>query len=343
MAYSPASNLVSNLPQASVTYYEKEFFENLKANTPFPRLCTRKELPLNSGNKMEMFMYTALGANTTQATEGTVGTGISVAVQDVTATIGEYADFSTFSSLSLATAIDPVVENVEREFAYRLGQSLSAIVRATIDGLYTIDASVQVQLAASSLASFTALTNGALRNACFSLAGRNVKPLDEGSGNFGGVIHPFALGDVELDTSNNSPIDILKHTPQGLLKLDNLGSIDAAEVVEFPSTPISFFKSNLVTTTSNYKGITGLTALRTYILGKDGCIAIDLKANGDTSINDGEWQTLKCNVMQNAPISVADPAGMIPGWTSYKVHFTTSAPPDTVMRARTIDAASNVS
>ncbi len=343
MAYSPASNVQANLPQSTVTYYEKEFIENLKAQTPFLRLCTRKELPLNSGNKMEMFMYNTLGANTVQATEGTVGAGIAVSVQDVTATIGEYADFATFSSLSLATAIDPVVENVEREFAYRLGQSLSAIVRATLDGLHTIDGSVQVQLAATSISAFTALTNGALRSACFSLAGRSVKPLDEGTGNFGGVIHPFALGDVELDTSNNSPIDILKHTPSGLLKLDNLGSVDLAEVVEFPSTPISFFKSNLVTTTSNYKGITGLTALRTYILGRDGCIAIDMKAPGDTATGEGDWASLKCNVMQDAPLSIADPAGLIPGWTSYKVHFTTSAPPDTVMRARTIDAASNVS
>lgn len=52
------------------------------------------------------------GANTAQASEGTVGTGISASVGTTTATIGEYADYANFSSLSLATAIDPVVENV---------------------------------------------------------------------------------------------------------------------------------------------------------------------------------------------------------------------------------------
>jgi hypothetical protein len=36
-----------------------------------------------------MFMYVPLAANTTQATEGTVGTGISVSVLTNTATIGE--------------------------------------------------------------------------------------------------------------------------------------------------------------------------------------------------------------------------------------------------------------
>lgn len=343
MAYSPASNTTSNLPQSTVIYYDKAFIQNLKANTPFLRVCERRDLPENSGNQLKLFMYNTLAANTTQATEGTVGSGVAVSVSSTTATIGEYADFATFSSLSLATAIDPLVENVEVEFAYRLGQSLSALVRTTADGANTVDASVAVALAATSTTSFTTLSNTALRSAVMSLAGRNVLPLDGGSGQFGGVIHPFALGDVLADTSNNSPIDILKHTPNGIMKLDDLGSVDQAEVVEFPSTAISFFKTSQVTTTSNYKGVSGLTALRTYIFGKDGVIAINLGGKGDTAYGEGDWRNIKCNVVQNAPISVADPAGMIPGWTSYKVHFTTSLPPDTTMRLRYIDAASGIS
>lgn len=57
-------------------------------------------------------MYNSFGANTQQVSEGTVGTGISASVGTTTATIGEYADYANFSSLSLATALDPVVENV---------------------------------------------------------------------------------------------------------------------------------------------------------------------------------------------------------------------------------------
>lgn len=51
----------------------------------------------------------------------------------------------------------------------------------------------------------------------------------------------------------------------------------------------------------------------------------------------------KCNVVQNAPISVSDPEGLIPGWTSYKVHFTVTLPPDPTQRVRTIDALSGIS
>lgn len=343
MAFSPSGNQLSNLPQSTVKYYDKRFRENLKANTPFVRCAERLDLPMKSGNQYEMFMYVPLAANTNQTAEGTVGSSLSVSVLTTTATIGEYADYANFSSLSLATAIDSTVENVAKEMSYRLGESLSALVRATADGASSIDASVLVQLAASSTSSFTALSLSQIRNSVQSLAGRAVRPFDEASKAFVGVIHPFALGDVLADNSNDSPIDILKHTPVGQAKMDELVSVDLEEVIELPSTGVHFFQTNLVTKTTNYKGVTGLSALRTYIFGRDGIFAINLGAQNDTTYGDGDWRNIKCNIVQNAEPTVADPEGLIPGWTSYRVHFTTSLGPDTTIRMRQIDAASAIS
>jgi hypothetical protein len=323
--------------------YDKKFRENLKAQTPFVACSERLDLPMKSGNQYQLFMYVPLAANTSQTTEGTVGSSISVSVLTTTATIGEYADYANFSSLSLATAIDSTVENVAREMSYRLGESLSGLVRATADGANAIDSSVLVQLAAASTSSFTALSLSQIRNSVQSLAGRSVRPFDEASKSFCGVIHPFALGDVLADNSNDAPIDILKHTPVGLARMDELVSVDLTEVIELPSSGVQFFQTNLVTSTANYKSVTGLTALRTYIFGRDGIFSINLGAQGDTSFGDGEWQNIKCNVVQNAEPSVADPEGLIPGWTSYRVHFTTSLGPDTTIRIREIDAASAIS
>ena len=87
--FNPASNSTSNLPQSRVIYYDKRFIENLKAQTPFVRCAERRELPLNSGNQLELFMYNTFGANTAQVSEGTVPTGISASVGTTTATIGE--------------------------------------------------------------------------------------------------------------------------------------------------------------------------------------------------------------------------------------------------------------
>src|ERR1035437_5018692 len=343
MSFSPAGNQQSNLPQSTVKFYDKKFRENLKAQTPFVACAERLELPMNSGNQYEMFMYVPMAANTVQTTEGTVGSSLSVSVLTNTATIGEYADYANFSSLSLATAIDNTVENVAREMSYRLGETMSALVRATCDGASSIDASVAVNLAATSSTSFTALSLSQIRNSVQSLAGRAVRPFDEASKSFAGVIHPFALGDVLADNSNDAPIDILKHTSVGLMKMDNLVSVDLTEVVELPSTGVQFYQTNLVTTVTNFQGVTGLTGLRTYIFGRDGIFSINLGAKGDTGFGDGEWRNIECNIVQNAEPTVADPEGLIPGWTSYRVHFTTSLGPDTTIRQRQIDAATAIS
>jgi hypothetical protein len=249
-----------------------------------------------------MFMYVPLAALTTQTTEGTVGSSLSVNVLNTTATIGEYADYANFSSLSLATAIDNTVENVAKELSYQLGESLSALVRATADGANSIDSSVLVELAANSTASFTALSLSQIRNAVQSLAGRSVKPFAKDM--FVGVIHPFALGDVLADNSNDSPIDILKHTDKGMMRMDDLISTDLEDTVELPSTGVRFFQTNLVTQTVNYQGVTGLTALRTYIFGQDGIFSINLGAQNDTTFGEGQWQNIKCNVVQNAAPTV---------------------------------------
>ena len=120
-------------------------------------------------------------------------------------------------------------------------------------------------------------------------------------------------------------------------------SVDLTEVVTLPSTGVDFFQTNLVTRPRTTSGITGLTALRTYIFGRDGIFSINLGAKGDTGFGDGEWRNIKCNIVQNAEPTVADPEGLIPGWTSYRVHFTTSLGPDTTIRQRQIDAATAIS
>lgn len=112
----------------------------------------------------------------------------------------------------------------------------------------------------------------------------------------------------------------MKHTVPGLQRMDDLVSIDLADTLEFPASGVAFFQSNLVTLTSSYQSSSGVVAYRTYIFGKDGVIAVRLGGRGDNSINDGNWRNIECNIVQNAPISVADPSGLIPGWTSYRVH-----------------------
>lgn len=54
MSFSPSGNQLSNLPQATVKYYDAKFRDNLKAQTPFVRCAERLNLPIKSGNQYEI-------------------------------------------------------------------------------------------------------------------------------------------------------------------------------------------------------------------------------------------------------------------------------------------------
>src|SRR5580693_2130306 len=113
--YNPASTNTSNLPQSTITFYDSKFIENLKLNTFFLRCAERRPLPMNSGNKLELFMYQPFGANITQVSEGTVGSGITPTVLTNTTTIGQFADYISLSDLSAQTALDDALANLRDE------------------------------------------------------------------------------------------------------------------------------------------------------------------------------------------------------------------------------------
>lgn len=345
--YSPASGNSGNLPQALAKHYDKEFIEGLHTETPFPRMCTPKDLPMKSGNTYVLFLNTPYGGNINQTSEGTVGSGIPPQVQTNSAVIGEYADYINFSSYALFTAIDDTVVAQARELAYRLGVSLSLLTRNTFDTLNNTDSSVLTKLAATSTTAYTVNSIGQIRTSVQAMAGRAVKAFDQGRKRYVGCIHPFTWGDCLNDTTNNSAIDELKHTVEGQMKIEELPMTDLAEVFELPGTGVEFYQSNLVTQSTNYNpgtgAVTGLTALRTYIAGRDAVIRVSLNAPGDTAYGDGSYRNIRCFTESNAGPTKSDPSGLIPGWTSYRCHYVTSGPPDTTMRARLIDAASAVS
>ena len=343
----PAGNQVSNLPQAQVIHYDSNFRDGLHAETPFVACAEPLELPLNSGYKYELFQYLPLAADTNQISEGDPGSSETIQVIDTTMQIGEYGDYLNFSSLAVLTAIDNTVENVARELGYQAGESLSDLVKTVADGANSTDSSVLVKLAATSTTAFTALSLSAIRNEVQSLAGRSVKPFNRARKLMRGVIHPFALGDVAADNSNNSPIDILKHTTEGLGMLDELGIGAQEEMVEIPSSGVEFYQSNLVTQTANYNpgtgAVSGLTALSTYIFGADAIFRVRLAGPNDTAFDDGHWENIMCKTFKNVAPSQADPLGQVPAWCSYLIHFVAGASPDPVQRLRIIQAGSAVS
>jgi len=334
---SPASNLTTNLPQSVVTQFDKVFVENLKANTPWVRCTSRRMLDENSGNKLVLFMYQNLPAPpTTQAPEGTIQTGLTVSVVQNTSTIGNYADYLNISTYALQTAIDPALEALGVQAAYRLAQVVNTITQNTVDGANAVDALVgHLSKTGSATLATTDITA-----AVQSLQGVNALPFEDGR--YFGIVHPFGVGDVLVDKNNNSLVDVLKRTAQGNERLKELPAPDGDAVTVLDWGGATFFQSTLVKQTANYSGTTQI-GLRTYLVGKDGCIGISFGAKENTQIGDGNWRNLNVWVRRLTEPTGYDPSRMIGGFASYNTMYTATLPPDPVMRVRYLDAVSVMS
>jgi hypothetical protein len=333
--FSPTSMQSGNTPQAALTvHYNRNFIENLKARTVHLRLCTRMPMPAHAGQVFRNFMIQPLIANTTQATEGTVGSGIQVAINFQDYQLGQWADFLNISDKAFITSISDDLMNYEREMAYRLALTVDDLVMAYFDYLRTLDTKTANQDVTTG--NFQ-LTKQQIEQVPFSLEGQNVLPMDRGY--YCGKIHPFFVGDLlALDNSNNSIVDILKHTPEGLMKLEELpDGPDGDEVKYIELCGGRWMRSTNCTQTANFQS-SGLTAIRTYIAGKDAIIAIKLDRPDRTNIDDGKAQNMKLWRGEYKMGNVADPAGIIGAGTSYNAILAFGVPPDVTSRARCFDA-----
>ena len=331
---SPAGMQSGQSPQASlVIHYNAKFTQNLKGKTPAQRVVSRRPMPLNAGQKYRDFMYQQLGTSLTNAVEGTVGTPLQVGVSSQDFTVGQWADYVNFSDFVLATTIDPMVENVEKELAYRLGRIIQQLTLAQMDAGRSIDTRVSTQDAPSAT---TLMSRGTGTAASGGLRATDVNPLADMS-RFGGLIHPSFVTDMLIDTSVNSVVDIMKHTPEGQMALKELPAPAGGEEVDVISFGgVTWLESTQLTKTANFAGSTK-TAIRTYVVGEDGVLAIRLERPDRTSIGDGKFQNLKLWRGKYAMGSSFDPAGQIGGGTSYNVTGTWGLPPDTTLRFRAYD------
>jgi hypothetical protein len=326
---SPASNLTTNLPQSVVTQYDKIFVENLKAETPWVRCTSRRQLDENAGNRLVLFMYQNLPAPPlTQAPEGTIQTGLTVTVVQNTSIMGNYADYANISSYALHTAIDPALEALGVQMAYRLAQVINLIIQNTADGAALVDPMVQLELLG------TTITAQDITSAVQSLTAVNALPFE--NGRYTGVIHPLIVGDLLISTEPNGFTDVMKRTAEGHERLRELPAPDGDTVIVIDWGGASFHQSTLVKQT----GVAPDIKLRTYVIGRDGVIGVSFGAKDNTQIGDGNWRNLQVWVKRITEPSGYDPSRMIGGFASYNSMYTATLPPDPVQRIRFIDATS---
>lgn len=329
---SPASQQTGNMPQASLTiHYNKAFMKWLAANLFMYRMCTHMTQPAKSGMTFRNFMLAVLGASMPQQTQGTIGSPLTVSCNFRDIQLGQWANYINFSDFTFMTSISDDLMNYRKMLAYVLGQTYDDLIMTNFDYLRTLDANTTNQ--DSTVGPLYAFTKQIIEQMPASLFQAKVLPMPAG-GRFIGKILPAFIGDMTaLDNTNNSIVDMLKHTGEGQTKLEELTDEDEGE----KSVGIlrlfggDWFPSTNCTATTNWQS-SGLTGYSTYLAGEDAMVRVTLESARHT--NPGvNWKNLDLWAGEYAR-SAYDGAGVIASGTSYNMISGIGPSPDNTSRAR---------
>jgi len=309
---NPSGNSVSNVLTAQAIMFDKELIPNLKGETDaFVAAAERRVQGLHMGVNRQFFTYNTLSGDVVQNADGVVGSPEVITQQSAPAQVGEWNNYANFSAFAIASAIDQLVGNSAVELGYQAGQSISQLYSAVADSASAVDANVNQS---ALLATPFTLDLATIREMKQQLVSANVLPCKRGK--FMGAISPNVLGDIyNATTVNNSIVDFWKYSNNE--KFDKMAGADQTMEIELPGTNLVFRQTPFVTKTSNYSG-SGKTAYRTYIFGNYAMIGVWLQVPGDTDLDEGDWRTIDCRVVTDAPPSSFDPTATIGGWCSYR-------------------------
>ncbi len=331
---SPAAQTTANMPQAGLTiHYNHIFMKFLFVTLGKLLMVTHMDLPEKSGLIFRNFMNVPLGPDLVQQTQGTLGPPEQISTNYKDIVVGQYANYSNISDLAFMTSISDDLVNNRRVMAYQLGLTIDDLVMAMFDYLRTWDTRTTNQDATIAPYPFT---KNIIEQMPASLGGATVPPMADGF--YNGSIHDFFVGDLTLDNSNNSIVDIWKHTDAGQLKLEELPGGDGGDA---PAQILELFgahwrKSQNQTQYTNWQG-SGETAISTYLAGMDAIVFVNFPNSRHTKI-DPKWMNMNLWAGEYANRTAYDPNGLIMAGTGYNVVLGVGLPPDATSRARIANA-----
>lgn len=320
MAYQPTGNNTSTgtISHLATVYYKKKGLDTLKKRFRFMGVSEPDSLPLRSGLTVQWFRYTLPTSNTTPSAEGTVGASLVHTTSTISATVSQYSDFYSLSTLIQDSAIDPIVESTVEMASYRAALSVDTIIRTEFDSTSTPELStLGAAISAADFRRTKALLNGI-----------DLHEGPRGQSDFVAIIHPYALYDVMSDNSAGGFIDVNKYSrPEVLINQGEEGMIAGTRLVSTTNVKTSGTAPNVL--------------YYTYVVGRGAVGVVDLAGSGPSDISDPDKQAFKTNVVKGGP-NTADPEGNIGSFVSYRFVMVAKILDSTNHRYRMIKADASI-
>lgn len=294
MPYAPAGQTTqtSGLTHLATVYYQRKSLDQLRQMFRFGAITEPNDLPLKSGKTVQMYRYDLLGANTTPSAEGVIGSSVPQTTSTVSATVQEYSDFTSGSTLLVETDISQTEAEHASNLGYRAGLSNDTLARTEFDSN-----------SGANLATLgPTFTSQDIRRAKSLLLAINVRPRDDG--NFAGVLHPYITYDLKADNTAGGFIEVQKYANPESMMTGEIGMVDGVRLVESTNVGTS--------------GTSPSVLYNVYIAGKGGVGHVRLAGRGPSEITDPSKQNFRVAVVRGGQPSIYDPEGKIGFVCSYR-------------------------
>jgi N4-gp56 family major capsid protein len=321
-----ASVVSSGLGAYPTVYYDRVALDTLTSNLFMYPACDLKTMPDMSGSAMQIFDYSAPGANTTPITEGTPQAGQSLSQNVRTISLANYADFISFSNKVVLTAISDTVAEGAALLSYRGALSVDTVISTAVDTVANGDAATRIEVSDG-----TYLTAALARKAAWQLRSVNVKP--KANGLFFGITHSLAAYDLVNDASAGGFLDLQKYSDSTAPENPALAGIKGQRIGNVGG--VEFYESNAVPTETNWQS-SSHNAYHTYVFGHQAFIASSL---GKTNLNQKNFTV---NVRRYDQGNSIDVAGLISAAAFYNFFFGVSQTTGTTNKFRRIRSESSI-
>jgi N4-gp56 family major capsid protein len=291
-------------------HYSTETLDVLRQKFRFRGLCSEKTLPLQRGKLIQWPRPTVMSANTTPSAEGVVGTSLALSTTTVSATVQEFSDFISGSTLLVETDILNSEEYHSKELGYRAGLSVDTLGRIEFDSNTSALVATQGPTA----------TIQDVRAQKAILEANLVDGFD--GGDFRVCAHPYVLYDIKSDNTAGGFIDVSKYAQPDKLLDGEEGRIAGA----------TFVSSTNVGTSGSAPNV----KYNMYVVGNGAVGHVSLSGRGPSMVVDPNNMNFRVSVIRLGQPSGFDPEGKIGFVASYRFVDTFKTLDTTTLRFRIV-------
>jgi N4-gp56 family major capsid protein len=306
MALPASASVVSTgLGAYPTIFYDRVALDTLRSNLFLYPACELKTMPDKSGVAMQIFDYSAFGANVTPTTEGTPGTGQALTQNVRTLSLSQYVDYISFSDKVVLTAISDTVSEGAAELAFRGALSVDTVISTAVDTAANSDSATRIEIADASY-----MTAALARRAVWGLRASNIK--SKTNGLYFGVIPSLMAYDLVNDNSAGGALDLQKYADSLAAENPALVGIKGNRVGNIGGC--EWYESNALPTETNWQS-SSHNGYHAYAFGLNAFIASSL---GKTQLGQKNFSV---KVARFDTPQAFDPANQVAAAASYNFFF----------------------